>query len=94
MTIFNDLSHVNAGLDSRRTSQALTNFYQLTKYLRQCTHPDEVLRVLKLELMAEARPSYIARIYGRYRKLLPRRDLELIDQWRALYDSKQEREKD
>ena len=68
-----------------RFADALNNFEDLGVLLQHMGHPDQVLVLLKTEILARNRDSYIERIYGRYRKLLPRKDKDLIEEFRRTY---------
>lgn len=64
--------------------------YTLGAVLEKMEIPEETLPYLRLELMTKQRVSTISRIYGRYRKLLPKRDFHLIEQWRLKHGRKRE----
>ncbi len=60
--------------------KSLNEFLQTLKYAHECTP------LLKAELMGKQRLSTISRIYGRYRKLLPKRDYEIMYRWRLQWE--------
>ena len=69
-------------VDQLHMTNQMTSFYSLAIALDQCTSAEQVLKYLKAELDTRNRPSYVSRIYGRYRKMLPKTDLETLTQWR------------
>lgn len=87
MSIYNDLHRVEtlAYWQETTTEQAmymaLLDFASLGKFLQSTESPDKILYLLRMELIQNNRPSYVSRIYGRYRKLLPKRDMEEIQRW-------------
>lgn len=58
-----------------------TDFFRLGAALDRCDSIMQVLQYLKVELEGRNRPSYVSRIYGRYRKMLPKEDQEVMIKW-------------
>jgi len=83
MSIYEDLQscRINDTQKQQITNQ-LQNFDLLRRILGDCERPHQVLPYLYMELQGANRPSYISRIYGRYRKLIPDRDRALMALWR------------
>ena len=89
MSLYDDLDVTE--VDFREESyikNRLINFTKLTEALSECTKAQEVLGFLKTELKTLNRPSYVHRIYGRYRVLSSERDIQLIFQWREDFERK------
>ena len=64
--------------------ELLTHLYDVVsvgKYLQECEDLEDVIRLLKVALLAGNRPYFIPRIYGRYKKLLPKYDYETMYKW-------------
>ena len=53
----------------------------LADELRRCETPHQVVRLLHVALLDGARPYFIPRIYGRYRKLTQLQDYEDMHVW-------------
>ncbi len=69
-----------------------TDFYKLAGYMDQCDLQG-IIDLLFVELEGRKRPSYISRIYGRYRKMLPIYDREILNNWEeAKHERKRDRE--
>ncbi len=64
-----------------RTYSNIMDFPTLGMYLSNCSKPEEAVKLLKAELEGRNRYSFIMRIYGRYRRLLPARDLPILQNW-------------
>ena len=79
--ITDDLKRVELTDSDRVLMSNVSDFNLLGSMLAECKEPEEAVILLKAELEGRNRYSYIARIYGRYRKLLPVRDLEAIQRW-------------
>lgn len=60
----------------------IMDFPTLGMYLANCHKPEETVKLLKAELNGRNRFSFVMRIYGRYRRLLPSRDLTELQAWR------------
>jgi hypothetical protein len=60
-----------------------TDFYKLAGYMDKCSRKD-IVKLLLVELEGRNRPSYISRIYGRYRKMLPHDDMYVLTNWRQV----------
>lgn len=58
--------------------EALTSFTNLTAFLAKCKTAKDTLPLLVHEIENQKRISYINRIYGRYHRLLSKRDFEFI----------------
>lgn len=56
---------------------------ELGDELAKCLKATDTIPLLKRELLGRNRDTYINRIYGRYRKLLPKTDIPAIQQWRV-----------
>jgi hypothetical protein len=57
---------------------ALSSFPLLTSYLAKEDNPILLANLLHWELQGMRRPSYINRIYGRYHKVINKRDFQYI----------------
>ena len=78
------LEQIEASMTDERfqeLQQAMQDIYMVSELLQECKHPGEVLPYLYVEVSGCARPSFINRIYGRYRKLLPKEDLRVLTNW-------------
>ena len=64
-------------------SQRTRDLPMLNELLQECKYAKDVLPILKYELLSRNRDSYIFRIYGRYRKLLPKTDMPALQEWRV-----------
>ena len=83
MSIYEDLERVKLTERERQSiSNQLQDFRMLCGALGNCRTPDDVVPYIYLELQGGNRFSYLSRIYGRYRKLLPDRDRLLMQKWR------------
>ena len=83
MSIYDDLERVEIDEhESMHYGFMLQDFNSLCLSLSNCEEPDQAAKILKLELQGQNRPSYVSRIYGRYRRLLPYRDRGLMQLWR------------
>lgn len=92
MSIYTDLDITEVGFDEELyIKNKLINFTTLTEALSECTKATQVLGFLKTEITTLNRPSYIHRIYGRYRVLSSERDIQLIFQWRDDFERKNNR---
>lgn len=60
---------------------ALYDAQTLAQTLNKYEEPWEVLPLLKVCLTDGTRPYFLPRIYGRYRKLLPKYDFEILYRW-------------
>lgn len=58
------------------------DFYSLYVLMDKAT-VDMIVAYLLIELEGRNRPSYISRLYGRYRKMLPKRDQETLQNWKS-----------
>lgn len=65
-----------------RTYSNIMDFPTLGVYLASCHKPEDAVKMLKAELNGRNRFSFVMRIYGRYRRLLPSRDLAELQTWR------------
>lgn len=79
--IIEELKKVELTEAEYRIYQNLMDFPTLGMYLSNCARPEDAVRLLKAELEGRNRYSFIMRIYGRYRRLLPVRDLPLLQNW-------------
>lgn len=61
--------------------QRLQDIYMVSNELQDCKKAEEVLPFLYVEISGNARLSFINRIYGRYRKLLPATDMKILTNW-------------
>jgi len=67
----------------------MADVYIMTAALERCRTAKSVLKYLYVELEGRARQSYVSRIYGRYRKLLPNDDSTTLSSWpRRQYNGK------
>ena len=81
MSIKHELEMCGVSVSLTTQREALAGISPLNRYLRNCKEPDEVLPLLRVELLGLGRLSMISRMYGRYRKLLPVRDFEEMSLW-------------
>lgn len=88
MSIYSDLNNVGNLHVLDIYKKPLLEHHALCTALADCKTADEVLPFIKAELLGRNRFSYLLRIYGRYRKLLPERDMELMKAWREDYEGK------
>ena len=89
--IINELKRVTISEDLRITIRNdLIDFYSLGPALERIEHADDVLPYLKTELQNRCRISMIQRLYGRYRKLLPKRDIPALLNLGARYGKTRE----
>ncbi len=82
--ISNRLEQIEASMTDERfreLQQAMQDIYMVSDLLQECQNPGEVLPYLYVEVSGNARPSFVNRIYGRYRKLLPKEDLRVLTNW-------------
>ena len=68
--------------EKREIHQKILDYKDLIEHLKTCKTVRSVVEVLYVELTTHARSSHIQRIYGRYRRLVPARDIEDIYKWR------------
>jgi len=81
MSLDHSLSAVKISDETRQKLLNIsTDFYRLAGYMDTCDLQG-ILELLKVELEGRNRPSYISRIYGRYRKMLPQYDAEILARW-------------
>lgn len=89
MSIYDDLERMEINEhETMHYGYMLQDFNSLCMSLSNCEEPDQVTKILKMELQGQNRPSYVSRIYGRYRRLLPNRDRGLMQDWRRDYARK------
>lgn len=84
MCIAKELEIVEAEMsdkDYRATQRRLQDIYMVSAEMTDCKTAEEVLPFLYAEISGNARPSFVNRIYGRYRKLLPKSDLKILNKW-------------
>lgn len=82
MSLQDDLENLEISKETRRMiNNRLTDFEALGALLQSSVSAPKILEVLKVELEGRARTSYLVRIYGRYRKVLPLTDMEIINNW-------------
>lgn len=82
MSLQDDLENLEISKETRRMiNNRLTDFEALGALLQSRVSAPKILEVLKVELEGRARTSYLVRIYGRYRKVLPLTDMEIINNW-------------
>lgn len=66
---------------SQEIRLALSSTQNLAKFLQGKNKPFQLMPVLSYELRGRNRLSYIQRIYGRYHKLIRKRDFDEMHLW-------------
>lgn len=84
MSIKSELEVVEASMDHevyKDLQYRMQDIYMLSDELQECKRAEQVLPFLYVEISGNARLSFINRIYGRYRKLLPATDMKILTNW-------------